>query len=42
MQQNSAILIYDFNKIKGTVVSCLKKNYTAIQNSVVSRLKNRT
>jgi len=43
MQQDSAVLIYGLNTIKGTVESYLSwKNRTANQNSTVPGLKNRT
>ena len=41
MEQNSVTLICDFNRMKVKVESYLKRN-TAIQNSKVPRLKNRT
>jgi len=41
VQQDSATLIYDLNIMKSTVESDVK-NSTAIQNSTVPSLKNRT
>ena len=41
MQQDSAILIYDLNAMKGTMKSYLKKNRTGIQNRILPSLKNR-
>ena len=38
MQRNSATVIYDLNTMKGSVESYLKKDSTAIQNSLVPSL----